>query len=169
MKYPKVLTAPFYTALRLYYKYTGIYNKKVLIRSTKGVKELFGKFFPTREFTILSKGYKEMAGVKVAAGAFEQKRYHYCVVSDLVVKNFYRRRGLGSKLIQASVLFCEEEGFDEMIAFIRKENAASQDLFEKCGFAILEANATENWMGKEAELYAYPVLVAHYKIKKPAP
>ncbi len=109
--------------------------------------------YPVREFRILNGQGKCVAISKVMAGRFEEKAYQYCVSYDLHVNALYRHRRYGEKMLKRQLQFCQKEGFEFLIAVIRKENQASISLFSKLGFQLCNHQEGPAWGAQEAMLY----------------
>lgn len=168
MKYLRRIINFVYRLVYLYYKTAGVAQQKVVIKSVKTSFDFYGLDIPVREFAALSKRSKAMGRSKVMIGRYEEEAYQYCVLYDLFILPFYRRRNLAQKLIRSNQKFTRQEKFRHLIAIIKKSNKVSMTLFQKCGFELLDHDQWTEWMNKEADLYNEPVIVAHYEIKKPA-
>lgn len=70
-----------------------------------------------------------------------------CELENLVVAAAYRRRGLGSKLLQALVATARERKLDRILLEVRYSNQAARALYRKIGFQ-------EN--GRRRAYYAQP-------------
>lgn len=139
-------------------------NRKVLIKSEASSLIYQQRAIPVRKFTALSWVKMQMGRADVMMGRFEEKSQQYCVSYNLFVHPLYRHRAIATKLVLSHINFCRKEGFQNLIAIIRKDNAASIDLYRKCGFTFLIESEQNTWMSKEAKLYNSMVLVAHYSL-----
>ncbi len=155
-----------YRLVYLYYRITGIAKRKVLIKSIKSSLKFHELEIPVREFTALSKRKKPMGDIKVMIGRFEEQAFQYCIMYDLFIPRYYRRRKLAQKLVLSCLKFCEKEQFKNVIAIIKISNEESVALFQKLGFELLIEDKWTRWMKKEVELYNEPAVVALYKTKK---
>jgi len=168
MKYPKVLKSIFYKLLQFYYAQTGIARQKVLIKSMRSVTEHDGVKMPQREFFALTKRNKEMAWGSVTVGRFQDYKYQYCIFNGTLVKPWYRRRYLAAKLVQARLIFCEKQNFENVIVPVESDNIASIAMLKKCGFQFLDKAEWSSWMNAEVEyLKGRDLLLGLYRIKKP--
>ena len=61
------------------------------------------------------------------------------ILNDLFVKESSRRKGVGEKLLQASITFAEETGANGVSLETGKENVNAQRLYERFGF-VKESN-----------------------------
>ena len=50
----------------------------------------------------------------------------------------YRRRGIGTQLMQKADVFAEIAGIDHLFVETRPDNAAALALYKKCGYAVFE-------------------------------
>jgi L-amino acid N-acyltransferase YncA len=169
MKYPNILKRAAFQLLYLYYRVTGIYRRKVLVKSIKTIVQFQGRLFPQREFYALTKRHKEMAYGKVMVGHFQEREFHYCLLTGVYVKPLYRRRGLAGKLLNARIKFCEKEGFEFILAPIEFNNINSMALHKKCGFKMVNKEDWPMWIQSEASVYNRELTFWLYEIKKPAP
>lgn len=169
MKYPNILKRAAFQLLYFYYRVTGIYRRKVLIKSIKTIVQFQGRLFPQREFYALTKRHKEMAYGKVMVGHFQEREFHYCLLTGVYVKPLYRRRGLAGKLLNARIDFCATEGFEFILAPIEYDNYKSILLHEKFGFRMVHKSKWSNWIQSEAITFGRELGFWLYEIKKPAP
>ena len=110
------------------YRNLSIESKTKLVNdSQKGICN--GNFF---RFYLI-KIEKEIVGVLNLFGHGENK----ISVAPEIFENF-RRKGLAIKSLSMAYTIAKENGFDTVIAGIRKENIASQKLHEKLGFSFVE-------------------------------
>ncbi|MHC4218371.1 MAG: GNAT family N-acetyltransferase [Planctomycetota bacterium] len=61
---------------------------------------------------------------------------HEAEVRRLRVREGYRRRGLGAKLMEQALGFCQHHGYLKIMLDVRVERAAAIKLFEKFGFTL---------------------------------
>lgn len=140
--------------------------KSVEIESVKSEIQFLDKAFPVREFRIYNRRQKCVAISKVMSGRFEERTYQYCVSYDLHVNALYRHRGYAEKMLLRQLEFCQKEGFEFLIAVIRKENIASISLFSKLGFKIMCKSEGPAWGIREAQLYREDdMCIAVYALK----
>ena len=110
------------------YKNLSIESKKELVQdSIKGICR--GDFF---RFYLIKNG-KEIVGVLNVCGHGKDN----VSVAPEIFENF-RRKGLAIKSLSMAYAIAKENGFDTVIAGIRKENIASQKLHKKLGFFFVE-------------------------------
>jgi len=57
-----------------------------------------------------------------------------CIIHAILIHPDYRGRGIGSKLIQALLDYCQTEGVDTVRALIPEDNKQLQAIFERQGF-----------------------------------
>jgi phosphinothricin acetyltransferase len=62
--------------------------------------------------------------------------YHKTAELSIYVGDPYRRRGLGSYLLQQAIARAPKLGVDRLMGFIYRHNTSSLRLFEKAGFAV---------------------------------
>lgn len=58
----------------------------------------------------------------------------YALVSDLVVRMPYRRRGIGKQLLRAAESFVRERGAESLRIGVSAQNVAAKRLYESVGF-----------------------------------
>ena len=61
-------------------------------------------------------------------------------LSDLVVDEKYRRKGIGTSLVRESINYAEENNFDEITLNVREENDAAINLYDNEEFMVKEDN-----------------------------
>lgn len=74
-------------------------------------------------------------------------------VMHLIVKDNYKRLGIGTKLLNYIVDMSKETEFDKLIAFIRRQNTPSERLFSKFGFEINNHDREETEEQKRSNRY----------------
>ena len=110
------------------YKNLSIESKKELVQdSIKGICR--GDFF---RFYLIKNG-KEIVGVLNVCG---HGKDNVSVAPEIF--EMYRKKGFATKSLNLAYAIAKENGFDTVIAGIRKENIASQKLHEKLGFSFVE-------------------------------
>ena len=57
-------------------------------------------------------------------------------LSDLVVDEKYRRKGIGTSLVRESINYAEENNFDEITLNVREENDAAINLYDNEEFMV---------------------------------
>ena len=57
-------------------------------------------------------------------------------ITDLVVGLAHRRQGIGTRLLSAAKLWCQEEGLDRLILELQSKNYPATCLARKLGFVI---------------------------------
>ncbi|MCU4157552.1 GNAT family N-acetyltransferase [Carboxylicivirga sp. A043] len=152
MEYPKLFKKAASQVLYYFYKFSGIAQQKVLVKSIKSEVRFNDKVLPQREFYALSKRGKEMAWGKVVLGRFLEYKYHYCIFNGTVVHPLYRRRNLASKLVKARVDFCRKENFEYLLVPVESTNMASIKTMVNCGFSFPPKSEWTKWMKAELEL-----------------
>ena len=56
------------------------------------------------------------------------------LINELVVSEKYRRKGVGSMLIQKAIEIAKQNGMDELEVGTEKENKSAQSFYKKSGF-----------------------------------
>ncbi|HWB20631.1 MAG TPA: GNAT family N-acetyltransferase, partial [Phycisphaerales bacterium] len=57
-------------------------------------------------------------------------------IRRLRVHNDFRRRGIGSRLMEQAISFCKHHGYLKVVLDVRVERGPAISLFEKFGFAV---------------------------------
>lgn len=87
-----------------------------------------------------------VAGYAYAAPYRARPAYRYTVEDSVYIHHEYAGRGIGSALLQALIVACEEAGCRQMVAVIGDSgNHASIGLHEKFGFARAGLLAAAGW------------------------
>ncbi|MHC4776123.1 MAG: GNAT family N-acetyltransferase [Planctomycetota bacterium] len=68
---------------------------------------------------------------------------HEAEVRRLRVREDYRRRGLGAKLVEQALGFCQHHGYLKVMLDVRIERAPAIKLFEKFGFKLARQRELE--------------------------
>ena len=69
---------------------------------------------------------------------------HEAEVRRLRVREGYRRRGLGAKLMEQALGFCQHHGYLKVMLDVRIERGPAIKLFEKFGFKLARQREIEN-------------------------
>lgn len=57
-----------------------------------------------------------------------------CHITNIAVKKAYRGKGVGKKILEAMILFCDLQGIQRMTLEVRKSNVVAQSLYKKYDF-----------------------------------
>ena len=124
------------------YKVLSTEKRKMLVQdSEKGI--CGGEFF---RFYLIKKG-KTTVGVINMYGHGEEE---ISVAPEIF--EIYRNKGFATKSLNLAYAIAKENGFNTVIAGIRKENIASRKLHEKLGFSFVEEFISTN--GNSMEKYS---------------
>ena len=116
-------------------------SRRLMIKdSEKGVCK--GEFF---RFYLI-KNCKETVGVINMCGHGAET---ISVAPEIFLK--HRNKGIATKSLEIAYEIAKEMGFSKVIAGIRKENVASQNLHEKLGFLFVKDFMSKNQ--KQMKLY----------------
>ena len=102
--------------------------------------------FAQRRRDVLSKNFPylvacdegSVVGFAYASSYRTRVGYRFVVEDSVYVQKDFQGRGIGTQLLNALILACEQRGFRQMIAIIGdSENSGSIKLHERCGFAMI--------------------------------
>ncbi len=102
--------------------------------------------FAQRRRDVLSKKFPylvacdegSVVGYAYASSYRSRFGYRFVVEDSVYVKSDFHGRGVGTQLLNALILVCEQRGFRQMIAVIGdSENSGSIKLHERCGFTMV--------------------------------
>ena len=71
-----------------------------------------------------------------------------CFLCDFAVWEPQRRKGTGEKALYLAERVAAADGRQEIVLFVRDENAAARALYEKCGYRILRQEGYGKYMIK---------------------
>lgn len=99
-------------------------------------KKAIGNGYPFL-VAVSSQDSSQIAGYAYAGSFHAQSGFRYTVENSIYVAETVRRRGVGSKLLEALIAECQARGFRQMIAGIsRPGGEASLRLHEAAGFKL---------------------------------
>ncbi|MCA9291051.1 MAG: GNAT family N-acetyltransferase [Phycisphaerales bacterium] len=78
----------------------------------------------------------ELDGLAVGIVGVHQTSRHRVEVRGLRVHPEYRRVGIGTRLMEHAILYCQRQGFLKVALDVRTEREPAIKLFEKCGFQL---------------------------------
>lgn len=86
----------------------------------------------------------------------EQLHHRRCVEISINVAPEFRQKGLGTEILKETQEWIKKQGFDDILAIVKKENLASQKAFEGAGYNKLENSFKVNEKtGEKIEVLRY--------------
>ena len=84
----------------------------------------------------------------IKGALFFEEIYERIDIDYIIVSNIYRRKGIGSKLLEYLIDYCKEKSISNITLEVNENNIAAINLYKKYGF---EVAATRKNYYKEAD------------------
>ena len=109
--------------------------------------DYLNRFFTDSEDRVI---VAEFANTVIGYVSVELKREEmpFAYLDDFCVRKEYRNRGIGTKLLQLSEAYANENGISDILLHVETANTSAQKLYEKNRYEILKANGSRILMKK---------------------
>lgn len=82
--------------------------------------------------------------IACAPKAFSYRQSRYFEISDIGVIPEYRSKGIGKKLIEKSITYAKNRGYQKMFVNSYFKNTRAVNFYKKCGFKEIDIRLEQN-------------------------
>ena len=121
-----------------------IYQKEIVVGYES---DYLNRFFIDSEDRVI---IAELSNTVIGYISVELKRENvpFAYLDDFCVQKEYRSRGIGTKLLQLSEIYANENGITDILLHVETANLSAQKLYKKNGYEILKTDGSRILMKK---------------------
>ena len=121
-----------------------IYQKEIVVGYES---DYLNRFFIDSEDRVI---IAELNNTVIGYISVELKRENvpFAYLDDFCVQKKYRSRGIGTKLLQLSEIYANENGITDILLHVETANLSAQKLYKKNGYEILKTDGSRILMKK---------------------
>ncbi len=121
-----------------------IYQKEIVVGYES---DYLNRFFNDSEDRVI---IAELNNTVIGYISVELKRENvpFAYLDDFCVQKEYRSRGIGTKLLQLSEIYANENGITDILLHVETANLSAQKLYKKNGYEILKTDGSRILMKK---------------------